>query len=72
MVDEDYGVDLNGPNVVDNEGDGGITIPQTSLKLSELDLLLLHQMVDPLAPTQNYVLELYEQILNLILTFTPL
>jgi len=59
LVDEEYGVDPNGPNAVDDE-DGGITIPQTTLKFSELDLSLLRRTVDPLAPTQNYALELYK------------
>ena len=71
-VDEDYGVDPNGPNAVEDEDDGCIAIPQTTLKFSESDASLLRQNVDPLAPSQNYGLELYEQTLNVILTFTPL
>lgn len=71
-ADEDYGVDPNGPNAEDGGDHSGITIPQTTLKFSEADNSLLRQNVDPLAPSLNYGIELYEQTLTLISTFTPL
>ena len=48
-VEENYGVDPDGPNAVDNEEHvGRISIPQTTLKFSEADNSLLRQNVDPL------------------------
>ena len=70
-VDGDYGVDPDGPISADDH-DGIITIPQTTLKFSEADNMLLQQTVDPLAPSDNYGIDLYEQALALIVTFTPI
>ena len=69
-VDNDYGVDPNEPIATDNDDCNGITIPQTTLKFSEADDTLLQQTVGPLTSLDNYGIDLYEQALVLITTFT--
>ena len=71
VVNETYGVDPDEPIPVDDD-DGHIVIPQTPLKFRSTDLTILHQQVNPLGSTSNYGIDLYEETLNLILTFTPL
>lgn len=72
-IDEDYGIDPDGPTAPDlDEDQNGIIIPQTTLKFSDADTALLHQSVDPLAPSQDFGIDLYEQTVALITTFTPL
>ena len=71
-VDNDYGVDPDGPIPTDDVDCNGITIPQTTLKFSEADSTSLQQAVGPLAPSSdNYEIDLNEQTLSLITTFTP-
>jgi len=71
-INENYGIDPEGPAPVDNDDGEGIVIPQTPLKFSSADLSTLNQQVDPLGSTNNYGIDLYEQTLRLIITFTPL
>ena len=70
-IDEDYGIDPDGPTAAD-EDQNGIVIPQTTLKFSDADNILLSQSVDPLGPSQDFGIDLYEQTVALITTFTPL
>ena len=71
-IDNNYGIDPDGPVSVDDTEDDVITIPQTTLKFSEADYSFLQQNIDPNGPTDNYGIDLYEQTLSLISTFTPL
>ena len=72
-VNENYGIDPEGPAPVDDDDDSGrILIPQTPLKFSNTDLGILNQQVNPLGSTSNYGIDLYEQTVRLIITFTPL
>ena len=68
-VNENYGIDPDGPAPVDD--DEGIVIPQTPLKFSSTDLSALNGQVDPLGSTNNYSIDLYEQTVGFIITFTP-
>ena len=70
-IDEDYGIDPDGPTAGD-EDQNGIVIPQTTLKFSDADNILLSQSVDPLGPSQDFGIDLYERTVALITTFTPL
>ena len=72
FADNDYGVDSDGPISTDDDDFNRIKTPQTILKFSEADNTLLQQTVDSLAPSDNYGIDLNEQTLPLITTFTPI
>ena len=57
QVDEDYGIDEDGPTPDDSEG---VAIPRSTVQLSEEEL---QQAVDPLADDGNYGINLYQQAL---------
>ena len=61
-----YGIDDNEavPHSV-----SGVELPQSNIHFSDRDMALLRQTVDPLFLSDNYGIELYEQTLQLILTF---
>ena len=65
-VDEDYGIDPEGPIRE------GVTVPQSSLRFSNRDLQTLQQNVDPCGVSDNYGIDLYEQTIQLISGFIPI
>ena len=67
-VDEQYGVDPEGPLA---SGEGTVIVPEMSLKFSDSDIASLRQTIDPCAVSENHGIDLYEQTLNIIRTLTP-
>ena len=68
-VDDEYGIDTEGP--VPSHDENGITIPESSLKFLVSDIATLKHNIDPLAVSEDYGLDLYEQTLSFIMTLTP-
>ena len=66
-VNEDYGIDPDGP--IPTDSDGYVEVPVSPLHFSERDLLYLRETVDPCAPSDNYAINLYEQTLEIISNF---
>ena len=66
-VDDQYGIDMDGPLPVD--GGQHVQIPSTSLHFSDSDMDFLRRCVDPCAPSDSYGINLYEQVLQIILNF---
>uniref|UniRef100_A0A1X7TW60 Uncharacterized protein n=1 Tax=Amphimedon queenslandica TaxID=400682 RepID=A0A1X7TW60_AMPQE len=61
--DTHYGVDWDGPAVLDNED---ITVPPENCPLSEEQLALLKQSVDPLQDCEDYGVPLYVAVRNFV------
>ena len=59
-VDDNYGIDPNGPVTLNDTEDDVYTIPQTTLKFSEADYSFLRQSINPNGPTYNYGIDLYD------------
>ena len=68
-VDETYGIDTDGPLSL---SEGSVSVPQSSLRFSDTDIHLLKQNIDPCGVSDNYGIDLYEQTLHFISSFTPL
>lgn len=62
-VDTSYGVDEEGPESLD---EGTVTIPEVNIHLSSADYQQLCRSVDPLSPSENYGMDLYEQSIEFI------
>ena len=66
-VDENYGVDPDGPIAND---DNQIDVPQTSIHFSERRMEIIRETVDPCGFSDNFGIDLYEQTLGIVLSFT--
>lgn len=64
IVDEDYGVDNEGPEPYDEEGT--VTVPRQDFKLQSTDLHQLLHAIDPLSSSDSYGIDLYEQTIQFI------
>lgn len=62
-VDSDYGIDEEAPVP---PGDSSIEVPECAYQVSDADFTLLQQTVDPLEPSDDYGIGLYERTLPLI------
>uniref|UniRef100_A0A1X7VTM6 Integrase catalytic domain-containing protein n=1 Tax=Amphimedon queenslandica TaxID=400682 RepID=A0A1X7VTM6_AMPQE len=62
-VDETYGIEEDQPGVPQEET---VTIPRINFQLSPNDTLHLQQLIDPLQQSQNYGIDLYEQVVAFI------
>ena len=62
-VDSHYGIDEEAPVPSD---DTTIEIPVTAYEVTDANYTLLQNTVDPLGPSNEYGVDLYEQTLNLI------
>ena len=58
-VDHYYGIDEEGPEASDEEGT--VVVPELNIQLSPTDYQRLRDHVDPLSPSENYGIDLYEQ-----------
>ena len=56
-VDDTYGIDVDGP--VPSDG-GDVVVPEVSFHLNREDLVGLQQVVDPLATSEEYGIDLYQ------------
>ena len=63
-VNDTYGQDPDAPPPVDNEV--AVAVPEIVCPVREAELARLRQSVDPLAASEDYGLDLYEQVLQLI------
>lgn len=63
-VDLSYGIDSQSPTPL--EEDPGVVIPENRLSLPPETLSQLQATVDPLAPSDNHGIELYEQALSIV------
>ena len=61
-VPDDYGTEEDGVSPDNSEG---VEIPSTSIHLSDEQLQLLQDRVNPLAESDNFGVELYEQVLDI-------
>ena len=69
QVDPDYGVDPDGPLPVSDDDVEGVSVPETSLRLSDADMTIIRQnIVDPFGHSDNYGVDLYEQTVAFIST----
>ena len=62
-IEADYGAEI-GLSVADNEG--GVTVPECQFSLQDEHYSLLQQQVLPLASSDNYGIELYQETLQFI------
>ena len=63
-VNESYGLDNDGPLSLDEEAT--LAVPHLNFELQSGDLEHLRQTVDPLARSDNFGIELYEQTVHFI------
>ena len=64
-VDSTYGTDEEGP-IPSEDDDSVVQIPECSFVLSDNDFTLLQQTVDPLSPSEEYGIDLYEQTIQFL------
>lgn len=62
-ADENYGTDEEGPVP---EVEHAVSVPEITYELSNANLALLQQSVDPLTPSNDYGIDLYEQVLQFL------
>lgn len=63
-VDDMYGMDPDGPEPIDT--DGTVVVSNLPFQLNGRDLQTLQAIVNPLADSQNYGIDLYEQTVHFI------
>lgn len=66
QVDESYGVDPDGPTL--SSVNDNIHIPESTFQVSDESMALLRSQINPLSPSDNYGIELYEQTIQFILS----
>ena len=64
QVDGSYGIFEEGPETSD--GEETVFVPELNFQLSTTDYLHLCDSVDPLSPSHNYGIDLYEQVVHFI------
>ena len=65
-VDDSYGIDEDDPEPDDNEGT--VVVPQLRLQLQPIVIQQLQQRIDPLGTSNDYGIDIYEAVLQLIRT----
>ena len=66
-VEEECGIDMEGP--IPSQG-RSIVVPEVPIRLSSENFALLQQAVNPLAPSDEFGIDLYEQVLQFMSTIT--
>ncbi len=66
-VEEEYGIDMEGP--VPSQG-RSIVVPEVPIRLSSENFAHLQQAVNPLASSDEFGIDLYEQVLQFMSTIT--
>ena len=66
-VEEEYGIDMEGPIPSQRRS---IVVPEVPIRLSSENFALLQQAVNPLAPSEEFGIDLYEQVLQFMSTIT--
>ena len=67
-VQDDYGVDQFGPIPRDDSDTTGVTVPRSQITLSNTEWTQLMAIVDPLAESDHYGMDLYEHVRNFVLS----
>ena len=62
-VDVDYGIDDDGPLP---EGESSVSIPECMYEINDATFTELQQTIDPLGPSDDYGMNLYEQTLQFL------
>ena len=65
-VDDHYGID-SGHLTVDND-DEILTVPPINIQLNQQQITSLQHTINPLATSENYGIEIYQQALNCLTT----
>ena len=60
-VDDSYGIDIDGPLC---RQEGNIVVPEVAVTLSSENFIRLRQAVDPLATSDEFGIDLFEQVLQ--------
>lgn len=68
-VDNNYGIDMTDTHLQSDEQDA-VVVPESRIRFSDRDIRALKSIVDPLGPSDNYGLDLFEQTLHFISTLT--
>lgn len=68
VIDDYYGVDHE--SYLTSGDNENVQIPQSTIRFAEHDLFILTQNVDPMSPSDTYGIDLYEQTLEIMSTFT--
>ena len=66
-MEEEYGIDMEGP--VPSQG-RSIVVPEVPIRLSSENFAHLQQAVNPFAPSDEFGIDLYEQVLQFMSTIT--
>ena len=64
-IDNNYGLDEEGATQQDGD-DEGVSIPSSSIQLSDDQMQLLQQQVNPLSDDANFGINLYQQVLQFL------
>ena len=65
-IDDDYGLDYDGPLPTAAYNGIGIDVPSISVNFLISDMENVMRNVDPCGPSYNYGIDIYEQTLNYI------
>jgi hypothetical protein len=69
-VDDGYGVDING--TLDTDDQDTVMVAENRVKFADADVRVLRQTIDPLGPSDNYGIDLYQETLQFISTLTQI
>ena len=69
-IDDHYGVDTDGTHL-ETDDQNEVVVPENTIKFSDEDVRALKAAVNPLGPSDNYGIDIYEQTLQYISTLTP-
>ena len=65
-VQDSYGIDNDGPEADPEDEDGTVSVPEVNINLSPADYRTLTSTIDPLAPSQDFGIDLYESVVQYI------
>lgn len=66
-VDDDYGVDMNDTHL-GTDDQNSVVVPENRIKFSDEDVQALKSAINPLSPSDNYAIDIYEHTLQYIST----
>ena len=65
----EYGIDWDGPIVVEEEDADQVIVPECGTLLTEEDYATLQEEVQPLADSQNYGIDLFHAAVSFVQNF---
>jgi len=63
VEEETYGIDEEGPETLEDPP-GTVEVPEVSFQLNTINFQSLCDSIDPLAPSDNFGIDLYENVLD--------